>query len=105
MNLLDYLGFAAAFCTTIAFLPQAIKVIKTRDTSSLSLAMYIIFTLGVCLWLAYGLIKRDMALITANIVTLVFAFLILCTKIINDIKPPAGCPVIDSAKGDPETPG
>ena len=87
MNLSDYLGFTAAFCTTVAFLPQAIKVIKTRDTSSLSLAMYIIFTLGVGLWLAYGVIKQDMAIITANIVTFLFAFLILCTKIVNELKP------------------
>lgn len=86
MSITDFLGFTAAFCTTISFLPQAIKVIKTRDTTSLSLAMYIIFTLGLGLWLAYGIVKPDMAIITANVVTLVFAFIILGTKIANELK-------------------
>ncbi len=61
MSMLDFLGYVAAFCTTISFLPQAIKVIKTRDTESLSLAMYVIFTFGVGLWLAYGIAKADRA--------------------------------------------
>lgn len=86
MNISDYLGFTAAFCTTVSFLPQAIKVIKTRDTASLSLAMYIIFTVGVALWLAYGIAKLDIVIITANVVTLVLAFIILCTKIVNELK-------------------
>lgn len=104
-NLSDYIGFTAAFCTTIAFLPQAIKVIRTRDTSSLSLAMYVIFTLGVGLWLAYGILKQDVAIIAANVVTFVFAFLILCIKLINEHKPPAqyGAPVTSNENS--EKPG
>lgn len=85
MNGIDILGFCAAFCTTISFLPQAIKVIRSRDTSSLSLAMYTIFTLGVSLWLAYGLYKQDLAMILANIITLILATVILATKIVNDV--------------------
>lgn len=79
------LGFSAAFCTTLAFFPQAIKVIQTKDTSSLSLMMYSIFTLGVGLWLAYGWIKEDMAMIVANIITLVLAITILSVKLRNDV--------------------
>lgn len=89
MDISDYLGFTAAFCTTISFLPQAIKVIKTQDTASLSLAMYIIFTLGVGLWLAYGIAKLDMVSITANVITLLLALIILLTKIVNELKPAA----------------
>ncbi|ABD82857.1 SemiSWEET transporter [Saccharophagus degradans] len=85
MSGIDILGFCAAFCTTISFLPQAIKVIRSRDTSSLSLAMYSIFTIGVSLWLAYGLYKQDLAMIIANIITLVLATIILATKIVNDV--------------------
>lgn len=86
MNGLDLLGFTAAFCTTFSFLPQAIKVIRTRDTSSLSLAMYVIFTFGVGLWLMYGVAKSDKFIITANAVTFAFAFLILWVKIVNEFR-------------------
>ena len=82
----DLVGFTAAFCTTIAFLPQAIKVIRTRDTSSLSLAMYAIFTLGVALWLAYGIIKNDWVIIMASVITLLLAVVILCTKVVNELR-------------------
>jgi MtN3 and saliva related transmembrane protein len=86
MSMLDFLGYTAAFCTTFSFLPQAIKVIKTRDTASLSLWMYVIFTFGVGLWLAYGIAKADRALIVANVVTFAFASLILWIKVANELK-------------------
>lgn len=79
------LGFIAAFCTTVSFLPQAIKVIRTKDTESLSLGMYSIFTLGLGLWLLYGLMREDLAIIIANIVTITLAGLILAMKIRNDV--------------------
>ncbi len=85
MSNIDILGFCAAFCTTISFLPQAIKVLKTQDTSSLSLEMYAIFSIGVALWLAYGMAKSDLVIIIANIITLALAFSILCSKIYNDV--------------------
>jgi MtN3 and saliva related transmembrane protein len=85
MTNIEILGFTAAFCTTISFLPQAIKVIKSRDTSSLSLAMYSLFTVGVALWLSYGLYLKDWAIITANAITLALAAIILANKIYNDV--------------------
>ena len=85
MSNVEILGFCAAFCTTISFLPQAIKVLRTQDTSSLSLAMYTVFSIGVALWLAYGVVKSDIVIITANIITLLLAFSILCSKIYNDV--------------------
>lgn len=80
-----WIGYAAAVCTTVAFLPQAWVAIRTRDTRSLSLTMYIVFTLGVLLWLAYGVLLRDWALIAANSVTALFSLTILGTKLRYDV--------------------
>ena len=76
-----YIGFFAAFCTTIAFLPQAIKVYKTKSTKDISLYMFLIFTIGVLSWLIYGLIINDWPIILANAVTLVLSFFILIYKL------------------------
>lgn len=80
----EILGFIAAFLTTSSFLPQAIQVLKTRDTASLSLAMYSIFTLGVALWMVYGIYQQDYAMIAANMVTFVLSASILGTKIYTE---------------------
>lgn len=81
MAIADIIGAIAAFCTTISFLPQAVKVVKTRDTTSLSLAMYVIFSAGVALWFVYGLLIGDAPIIFANAVTLSLALVILYMKI------------------------
>lgn len=81
MTAADIIGAIAAFCTTASFLPQAVKVVKTRDTSSLSLAMYVIFSAGVALWLVYGLMIDDAPIIFANLVTLSLALVILYMKV------------------------
>lgn len=86
MTLASLIGAIAAFCTTISFLPQAIKVVKTRDTSGLSLAMYIIFSGGVALWLVYGLMIGDAPIIFANAVTLSLALVILYMKVATKDK-------------------
>ncbi|WP_239923731.1 SemiSWEET transporter [Agaribacterium haliotis] len=85
MNL-EMLGFIAAIATTSSFLPQAIQVLKTRDTASLSLAMYSIFTVGVALWLGYGLVIQDVAMIAANMITFVLAASILAVKVYNEVQ-------------------
>ncbi len=76
-----YIGFFAAFCTTVAFLPQAIKVYKTKSTKDISLYMFLIFTVGVLSWLIYGLIINDWPIILANAVTLILSFFILVYKL------------------------
>ncbi|NLP28942.1 MAG: SemiSWEET transporter [Clostridia bacterium] len=76
-------SFAAAILTTLSFVPQAVQVIKTKDTKSISLVMYIMFTLGVLCWLIYGIGIGDIALISANSITFIFALIILSYKIIN----------------------
>ena len=78
---LKYIGFFAALCTTIAFLPQAIKVYQTKSTKDISLLMFLIFTIGVFSWLIYGLIINDYPVILANAVTLILSLFILLYKI------------------------
>jgi len=78
---MDYIGFIAAFLTSVSFVPQAIQVIKTKDTSGISLLMYSMFVLGVALWTVHGFIINDLAVILANIVTFIFAFIVLAYKI------------------------
>lgn len=77
------ISILAALLTTASFLPQTIKTIKTRDTSGISVGMYAMFTLGVLLWAAYGLHMKDIAIVLANVVTFVFAVIILKYKLDN----------------------
>jgi len=76
----ELIGFAAAFLTTAAFLPQTIKVVRTRDTRSISLAMYVLFTSGVALWLVYGLLIGSLPVVVANVFTLMQSGVILFIK-------------------------
>ena len=62
-------------------MPQVIKVVKTRDTSSLSLGMYSMQVLGVFLWLIHGIVIQDMALLVANAITFMLALVILVYKL------------------------
>lgn len=75
------LGFAAGILTTIAFVPQLVKAIKSRSTKDLSLPMLLIFTAGVLLWLLYGVAISSLPVITANGVTLLLAGWILVLKL------------------------
>lgn len=81
MNIITILGLVAASCTTISFLPQAIKAIRTKHTKDLSLGMYTLLTTGILLWLIYGLFIHDLPIVLANGVTLIFAATILFLKI------------------------
>ncbi|MEW6087933.1 MAG: SemiSWEET transporter [bacterium] len=78
---IDILGGFAGFLTTIAFLPQVIKVIKTKSTHDLSLVMFIMFCIGVILWLIFGIYLQSMPVIIANFFTLGFSLIILWYKI------------------------
>lgn len=84
MNLIpDVIGYLAATLTTVSFLPQALLTLKTRDTESLSMGMYSLFTAGVLLWLIYGLYLANPAIIIANAITFLLAAIILGFKIYN----------------------
>ncbi len=80
-DIFTLIGLAAAMCTTVSFVPQVIKVIKTKHTIDISLAMYSILTTGIFLWLVYGILVKDLPITIANSVTLVFTSIILCLKI------------------------
>ena len=78
----NVIGTAAALLTTLAFVPQAWHTFRTRDVSGISLGMYSAFTLGIVLWIAYGLAIGAWPVIIANIVTLLLALCILGMKIV-----------------------
>jgi len=80
----DALGLLAGVLTTLAFVPQVIRVWRTRSARDLSLASFAIFTVGVALWLAYGIAVGALPVIVANAVTLVLAGAILVMKLVFD---------------------
>ncbi len=79
--ILTVISYIAAALTTVSFVPQAIKTIRTRDTSSISLGMYIMFTAGVILWMVYGIATAQAAIVVSNAITAVLAVIILSFKI------------------------
>ncbi len=81
MNGITIIGFLAALCTTSSFLPQVIKTIKIKETKDISFLMYAILIAGVLLWIIYGILKQDVPVIVANIITFVLATTVLILKI------------------------
>jgi MtN3 and saliva related transmembrane protein len=81
MNLTEAVGYGAAIFTTISFVPQAWLSWKTRRTAGLSVGMYVLFALGVALWLGYGWLIGAWPVIVANAVTLALALFILAVRL------------------------
>lgn len=77
----DLIGYLAAVCTTVSFIPQAWKVYKTREVEAISLWMYILFCAGVFFWLIYGWLIDSWPVTLANAVTLALASFILGVKL------------------------
>ena len=77
----QWIGFLAAFITTICYVPQALHVIRSKQTAGISLLAYSLLFTGVALWAVYGLLIGDWPLIIANIISLVLIGMILWTKI------------------------
>jgi MtN3 and saliva related transmembrane protein len=75
------LGYGAASLTTLSLFPQALKTVRSGDTSAISLRMYGLFTLGVLAWAVYGLLRADGPVIAANLITLVPASVVLERKL------------------------
>ncbi|TGN08212.1 SemiSWEET transporter [Leptospira ilyithenensis] len=75
------LGYIAAICTTLSFLPQVLRVILTKQTRDISRNMYIFLSMGISLWLVYGILISNMPIILANSFTLVFVSTILIYKL------------------------
>ena len=81
MNLIDWVGSLAAILTTVSFVPQAWHTFRSRDVSGISLSMYSLFTVGVALWLVYGILLVAWPIIIANTITTSLALMILVMKL------------------------
>jgi MtN3 and saliva related transmembrane protein len=77
MDRITLVGTIAGFCTTVSFLPQVMKIHRTKSVHDLSLLMFIIFAIGVVSWLVYGFLTGSMPIIVANFITLIFCGYIL----------------------------
>lgn len=86
MNLISVIGVLAAIVSTINQLPQAFKTIRSKDTHSLSLWMYIMVWVATSLWLLYGILLKDFPLILSNSISIMPITYILATKIRNTVN-------------------
>jgi len=77
----EAIGIMAGICTTVSLVPQVIKTLKTKSAKDVSLLMFVIFSMGVLLWLVYGFIINSISMIVANCVTFVLAAIILVAKV------------------------
>ena len=78
---INAIGVAAAICSMASFIPQAAKIIRERDASSVSLRMYVVTVIGFALWSSYGLLLKSWPLVGSNIISLSLASLILALKV------------------------
>ena len=80
MTLLDLLGLSAGFLTTISFLPQVVKIWRSKSAADISTSMFALFSLGLILWLIYGIYLQSLPIILANSITLILTAIILILK-------------------------
>lgn len=80
-NMVEDIGFVAAFLTTAAFVPQLMRVMKLRSAREISLGTFLMFSVGVFLWLMYGIYTGSRPVIASNVVTLVLSVSILILKL------------------------
>ncbi len=81
MTISSVIGIIAAFLTTISFVPQVFRVMRTRDTHAISLWMYALFSTGLVLWLLYGVMLSLWPVIIANSVTLLLSLIVIYFKV------------------------
>lgn len=81
---INFIGYVAATCTTVSFLPQLIRVVRLRSARDISLGMFSIFSAGTAMWLSYGVLSHTWPVAAANGVTLVLSFSILVLKLRYD---------------------
>jgi MtN3 and saliva related transmembrane protein len=82
--IIERIGFVAAFCTTTAFIPQLVRVLRLKSARDISLPTFLLFSLGVFLWLIYGIYSGSRPVIASNTVTLLLSLSILFLKIKYD---------------------
>jgi len=99
MNTVTLIGAAAAILSTASFMPQAVKIIRTRDTSAISAGMYIVTVLGFVTWTTYGVLLKAWPVVASNSICLVLSVFILTMKLLpqrdkekvaDAVDPPGG---------------
>ena len=80
-GLIDGIGLVAGLLTTTAFIPQVLKIYRTKSGKDISARMISLFTAGLVLWLIYGILLRSLPLILSNVVTLILSLAIIALKI------------------------
>ncbi len=83
-GVVEKIGFAAAFLTTTAFVPQLVRVVKLRSAREISLGTFLIYAVGVGLWLVYGIYIRSMPMMVSNGLSLVLSLSIFALKLKYD---------------------
>lgn len=78
---INFIGYIAATCTTLSFLPQLVRVLRLRSARDISLSMFLVFSVGTVLWLTYGLLAHSKPVTAANAVTLALSVSILILKL------------------------
>ena len=78
---IELIGYVAACCTTLCWLPQAFRTIRTKDTRAISLVTQSLFAVGIALWLAYGIAAGSWPVIASNAVTLPLVLVVLAMKL------------------------
>ena len=81
INFIDLVGTVAAICTTVAFVPQVVRVYRTRHARDLSMSTYLIFAFGVFAWTYYGILTKSRPIIFANIATFMLCLYIIAMKL------------------------
>ncbi len=77
----EFLGFLSGFCLSVSFLPQTIKIIKTKDVQGISILSYIVYNIGIITLVLYGFYLKSIQIVLFNTISEIFAFTILYTTI------------------------
>ena len=81
MDMIQILGLVAGACTSLAAVPQLIKTWKTKEVGEVSLKMFLLYVVGMSMWLAYGIIRSDVPIIVTNAIALTFNAMMLFFKL------------------------
>jgi MtN3 and saliva related transmembrane protein len=86
MNIVTLIGALAAILSTTSFMPQAVKIIRTRDTSAISTGMYVVTVLGFVSWTTYGVLSKAWPVAASNSICLLLSAFILAMKLLPQRK-------------------
>ncbi|MFH1412052.1 MAG: SemiSWEET transporter [Candidatus Omnitrophota bacterium] len=78
---ISIIGLTAGFLTSLSFLPQALKILRTKQVRDISLGMYIVLTVGICMWIVYGSLIKELPIILSNGIAVILCSMIIAAKI------------------------